>query len=92
MGGAVVAATGHDPIATYHGIIKGAGLDWVVHLPWDFNTDHLSAYNLSQTLLQTGSLVLAGLAVAFAFRCGLFNIGGNGQYLMGLVVAAMAKD
>jgi simple sugar transport system permease protein len=25
--------------------------------------------------------------VAFAFRCGLFNIGGNGQYLVGLICA-----
>src|SRR5439155_17961976 len=26
-------------------------------------------------------------AVAFAFRCGMFNIGGQGQYLVGLIVA-----
>jgi simple sugar transport system permease protein len=30
--------------------------------------------------------VLTGLAVAFAFRCGLFNIGGQGQYIAGSVV------
>ena len=45
-------------------------------------------YNLSQTLLQTTTLILTGLAVAFAFRCGLFNIGGQGQYFMGLFVAS----
>jgi hypothetical protein len=28
-----------------------------------------------------------GLAVAFAFRCGMFNIGGQGQYFVGLIVA-----
>jgi simple sugar transport system permease protein len=87
MGGVVVAATGHDPIEAYRGIVRGAGLDWILHVPWDFNTDHLSTYNFTQTLLQTSSLILAGLAVAFAFRCGLFNIGGNGQYIMGLIVA-----
>jgi len=27
------------------------------------------------------------LAVAFAFRCGLFNIGGTGQYIAGAVLA-----
>ncbi len=32
-------------------------------------------------------LVLTGLAVAFAFRCGLFNIGGQGQYIVGTVTA-----
>ena len=45
-----------------------------------------SAYNLSQTLLQTTTLILTGLAVAFAFRCGMFNIGGQGQYFVGLYV------
>jgi general nucleoside transport system permease protein len=32
-------------------------------------------------------LVLTGLAVAFAFRCGMFNIGGQGQYLVGSIMA-----
>ena len=31
--------------------------------------------------------MLTGLAVAFAFRCGLFNIGAQGQYLVGFIVA-----
>ena len=46
-----------------------------------------ASYNLSQTLLQTTTLILTGLAVAFAFRCGMFNIGGQGQYFVGLYVA-----
>ena len=33
---------------------------------------------MQQTLIITTSLILTGLAVAFAFRCGLFNIGGTG--------------
>jgi simple sugar transport system permease protein len=45
-----------------------------------------ASYNLSQTLLQTTTLILTGLAVAFAFRCGMFNIGGQGQYFVGLYV------
>ena len=32
-------------------------------------------------------LILTGLAVAFAFRCGMFNIGGQGQYLSGAIFA-----
>jgi len=32
-------------------------------------------------------LVFTGLAVAFAFRCGLFNIGGQGQYIVGAMVS-----
>ena len=34
-------------------------------------------------------LVLTGLAVAFAFRCGLFNIGGQGQYIAGSIAAVL---
>jgi simple sugar transport system permease protein len=33
---------------------------------------------------------LTGLAVAFAFRCGLFNIGAEGQFIMGAVSAVWA--
>ena len=33
--------------------------------------------------------MLTGLAVAFAFRCGLFNIGGQGQYIAGSIVAIL---
>jgi simple sugar transport system permease protein len=32
-------------------------------------------------------LILVGLAVAFAFRAGMFNIGGQGQYTVGGIVA-----
>ena len=63
------------------------GLPWsnaTVWFPW--NVDDVSstaALNLQQTLLLWIPLVLTGLAVAFAFRCGMFNIGGQGQYLAG---------
>jgi ABC-type uncharacterized transport system permease subunit len=85
IGGLVVAATGHNPLVTYRDIFNGAGLNWFFHPTTD--TFDTSAYNLSQTMLQTSSLVLTGLAVAFAFRCGMFNIGGQGQYFVGLYVA-----
>ncbi|HZT17096.1 MAG TPA: ABC transporter permease [Gaiellaceae bacterium] len=87
LGGLVVLGTGHDPVGAYRGIFDGSGINWLFHVPWDTNTIHLDAYNLSQTLLVTTTLILTGLAVAFPFRCGLFNIGGQGQYLVGLVVA-----
>jgi general nucleoside transport system permease protein len=88
MGGLVVLATGHNPLLAYRDIFNGAGLNWIFHPTTNFaNT---AAYNLSQTLLQTTTLILCGLAVAFAFRCGMFNIGGQGQYLIGLVVGNWA--
>jgi simple sugar transport system permease protein len=86
-GGIIVAATGHNPWTAYKGIWQGAGFNWLFHVPWDTNTIHLDAFNLSQTLLVTTTLILVGLAVAFPFRCGLFNIGGQGQYFVGLYVA-----
>ena len=82
IGGIVVAATGHNPLTTYRDIFNGAGLNWFFHPTTD--TIDTAAYNLSQTLLQTTTLILTGLAVAFAFRCGMFNIGGQGQYFVGL--------
>jgi ABC-type uncharacterized transport system permease subunit len=85
VAGLVVLITGHDPLSTYKAIFDGSGLSWL--LPWTSADDRaVAAINLQQTLIQTTPLVLAGLAVAFAFRCGLFNIGGQGQYIVGSVV------
>ena len=64
--------------------------DGRIWFPW--NTDDigsLAAANLQQTLILWVPLVLTGLAVAFAFRCGLFNIGGQGQYLAGSIAAVL---
>ncbi|HET6547817.1 MAG TPA: hypothetical protein VFG79_05155, partial [Solirubrobacter sp.] len=85
-GGLVVLVTGHDPIATYKAIFNGTGLNWI--FPWTSAEDRtIAALNLQQTLIQTTPLILTGLAVAFAFRCGLFNIGGQGQYIVGSILA-----
>src|SRR3954471_8288421 len=88
MGFIVLAATQasiHNALVAFNEIFDGSGLNWIFHPTT--NLLHISAYNLSQTLLQTTTLILTGLAVAFAFRCGMFNIGGQGQYLVGLIVA-----
>jgi simple sugar transport system permease protein len=103
MGGLVVAATGHNPLDVYRAIFNGAGLNWFfqfgnyhIDIPftnhhvwfwWDTDTNKTAAYNLTQTLITTAPLILTGLAVAFAFRCGLFNIGGQGQYMVGAIVS-----
>src|SRR3954454_17264658 len=49
IGGAVVAATGHNPLLTYRDIFNGAGLNWFAHPTTD--TALTAPYNLSQTLL-----------------------------------------
>ncbi len=43
---------------------------------------------ISESLLRATPLILAGLAVAFAFKAALFNIGANGQMIIGAMVAA----
>ncbi len=86
VGGIVVLLTGANPIDTYKAIFNGSGLNWF--FPWVTGDDRtLAALNLQQTLLLTTPLILTGLAVAFAFRAGLFNIGGQGQYLVGSFAA-----
>jgi general nucleoside transport system permease protein len=96
-GGLVVLVTGKNPLKVYKAVFNGTGISWFFHVgsyharvpfsahkmwfPW--NTGSISAGNLQQTLLLTTAIILTGLAVAFAFRCGMFNIGGQGQYLVG---------
>jgi general nucleoside transport system permease protein len=97
VGGLVVLVTGKNPLHVYKAIFNGTGLNWFFHVgshhidvpftdtqiwfPWD--TGSVAALNLQQTLLLTTPIILTGLAVAFAFRCGMFNIGGQGQYFAG---------
>jgi general nucleoside transport system permease protein len=59
-----------------------------------FNTDSLYSDGgvpvfdpLSSTLVNAAPLILGGLAVAVAFRSGLFNIGVQGQLIMGAICA-----
>jgi simple sugar transport system permease protein len=86
IGGLVVLITGHNPLTTYKAIFNGTGLNWF--FPWVSGSDRTTAaLNLQQTLIATTPLILVGLAVAFAFRAGLFNIGGQGQYIVGSIFA-----
>jgi general nucleoside transport system permease protein len=86
IGGLVVVATGSNPFSAYKAIFEGTGLNWF--FPWvtgDTRTE--AAGDLQQTLIITTTLICTALAVAFAFRCGMFNIGGQGQFWIGLIAA-----
>ena len=86
VGGIVVVATGHNPFSAYAAIFRGSGFNWF--FPWLSGAERASAaINLQQNLLVATPLILTALAVAFAFRAGMFNIGGNGQYIVGLVAS-----
>jgi simple sugar transport system permease protein len=91
LGGIVVLMTTGSvgkTLDTYRAIFDGSGLNWL--FPWVGGDERiLAASNFQQTLIVWIPLVLTGLAVAFAFRCGMFNIGGQGQYLAGSMVSVL---
>ena len=72
IGAIILIVSGADPIAAYAALLDGA-----------FNS--LSAF--ARTLEKSIPLVFNGLAVALAFKGGLFNIGAQGQFLLGALVA-----
>ena len=86
IGGLVVLITGENPLRAYKAIFEGTGLNWF--FPWlDEIERNAAARDLQQTLLVMTPLMMTAAAVAFAFRCGLFNIGGQGQYWVGFIAA-----
>ncbi|HEX7192960.1 MAG TPA: ABC transporter permease [Thermoanaerobaculia bacterium] len=50
-----------------------------------------SAFALEGTLLKSIPLMLTGLAVVIAFRAGVWNIGGEGQFIAGALAALLAS-
>src|SRR5215467_9920027 len=99
--GIAVAVIGKNPLKVYKAIFDGTGLNFFFHfgsysIRVPFGTQHVwfwwdtaspAAANLQQTLLVTAPIICTALALGFAFRCGLFNIGGQGQYLVGVYFA-----
>lgn len=75
VGGLVVMAIGESPLRIYGILFRGA-----------FG----SIDGIGYVLFNAVPLIFAGLAVAFAFRAGLFNIGGEGQLYIGSFVCAWA--
>ncbi|MEO6577577.1 MAG: ABC transporter permease [Candidatus Limnocylindria bacterium] len=56
---------------------------------WALVSGSLGSLNgIINTLVQATPLVLAGLAVGIGFKAGLFNIGAQGQFLMGALATA----
>lgn len=69
----VIALSGGSPLRAFAALLDGAF----------GNTD-----SLSETLVKTCPLLLCGLAIALAFQTGIWNIGAEGQLLIGALVAA----
>ncbi|GAA0426782.1 ABC transporter permease [Acrocarpospora corrugata] len=74
-GAVIMALSGVSPAVAYVSLLRGAlG----------------SPEAIGRTLQNATPLILTGIAVAFAFRGGLFNIGGDGQFAAGATAAAWA--
>ncbi|SEK87872.1 nucleoside ABC transporter membrane protein [Roseivivax marinus] len=79
VGGAMFAALGVDPVAAIRTIF------------WDplFNPQFAS-YSRPQLLVKAGPLILIAIGLSLGFRAGVWNIGAEGQYIMGAICGAGA--
>src|SRR5438067_2328982 len=69
VGGIVVWIIGDNPFETYR-LLIGSAFSW---------PDGIGYTLFNATPLKAASTAINGLAVAVAFRCGLLNIGAEGQ-------------
>ncbi|MBI4614985.1 MAG: ABC transporter permease [Planctomycetes bacterium] len=74
-GGLVILANGHNPLRVYRELFA--------------NTLGKPIY-LGGVIFKATTLAFTGVAAAFAFRAGIFNIGGEGQLYMGAFACALA--
>ena len=74
-GGVVIALSGDNPIPAYQALFQGA-----------FGGQRA----IAETLVMAAPLILGGLAFAVASRAGLFNIGIEGQMVVGGLLAGLA--
>jgi len=73
LAGAILIAVGVDPL-TYYGTVLERGL--------------LSPLGIQQTLTRMAPLLFVAAGLIVAFRAGMWNLGGDGQFLLGAVIAA----
>jgi ABC-type uncharacterized transport system permease subunit len=76
----------------YLNLFRGSILDTEAIVGWIQGTNswELAFFPMSETLSYATPLVFTGLCVALAFRGGLFNIGAQGQAIIGVIFAALA--
>jgi simple sugar transport system permease protein len=74
IGAIIIACLGKNPLEGYAAMIQGSLGDGA---------------KLSKTLERACPLIFTGLCAAFAYKCGVFNLGGEGQFIMGGCATAM---
>jgi simple sugar transport system permease protein len=76
-GGALFAVLGKDPFEVIRTIF------------WDplFN-EQFAAYSRPQLLIKAGPLILIAIGLSLGFRAGIWNIGAEGQYIIGAICGA----
>lgn len=94
VGGVVIVLSDSDALRALSSAVANPGnavsASWgVVSRSYGalFDSSLGSTRALSETLLEATPLILTGLSVTFAFRAGLFNIGGDGQFLAGALTS-----
>ncbi len=76
-GGAMFAALGQDPFETIRIIF------------WDpLFHERFAAFSRPQLLVKAGPLILIAIGLSFGFRAGIWNIGAEGQYIVGALSGA----
>lgn len=75
LGAIAILAAGASPVEAYAELVRGA-----VGSP----------QNVSATLVRAIPIVVVGVGLALAFRAGAFNLGGEGQMILGALAAAVA--
>ena len=84
VGAVIMLITGHDPMAAYSELVKGAtGCN-----KWSDLLHIFSKRQFGNTLEYAMVLFLTGLACAIGARVGIFNMGGEGQLYLGAIVSA----
>lgn len=73
IGAVLMLVTGTNPIEGYGALIRGS-----------FG----SGIDFSETLVYVNPLIFTGLSIAVAYSAGLFNIGAEGQIIVGMLAAA----
>jgi simple sugar transport system permease protein len=91
LGAGLILLAGGNPLLAYAGLYEGAiGCPGVLSSGEFAITELVCARSVADWLVTAAPYVTAGLAVALAFKCGLFNIGVEGQLLAGSLGTVLA--